>query len=50
MSDYRRGLGLEIHFIFHFNTRLVITLNYSAIAVLHTLQFTVTHTSVLSLH
>jgi hypothetical protein len=30
-------------------TQLVITLNYSAVADLHTLQLTVTHTSVLGL-
>jgi hypothetical protein len=38
MSDSRRGSGLDIGFIAHFNTQLVITLNYSAIADLHTLQ------------
>jgi hypothetical protein len=41
----RRGFGLDIAFIDHFNTQLAITLNYSAIADLHTLQIT----SVLSL-
>jgi hypothetical protein len=41
--------GLDIGFIDHFNIQLVITLNYSTIADLHTLQITVTHTSVLSL-
>jgi hypothetical protein len=35
MSDYRRGLGLEIGFIDHFNTRLMTALNYSAITDLH---------------
>jgi hypothetical protein len=40
MSDYRWGFGLEIGFIDHFNTRLMTTLNYSAIADLHTLQIT----------
>jgi hypothetical protein len=30
--------GLEIGFIDHFHTRLVITLNYSAITDFHTLQ------------
>jgi hypothetical protein len=39
-NDYRRGFGLEIGFIDHFNTRIVTTLNYSAIANLHTLQIT----------
>jgi hypothetical protein len=37
MSDSRRGFGLDIGFIDHFNTQLVIILNYSAIADLHTL-------------
>jgi hypothetical protein len=37
-SDSRRGFGLD-----HFNTQLVITLNYSAIANLHTLLITRTH-------
>jgi hypothetical protein len=31
---------LEIGFTGHFHTRLVVTLNYSAIADLHTLQMT----------
>jgi hypothetical protein len=39
MSDSRRGFGLGIGFIDHFNTQLVITL-YSAIANSHTLQIT----------
>jgi hypothetical protein len=43
MSDSRRGVGLDIGFIGHFNTRLVITLNYSAIANFHTLQITTAH-------
>jgi hypothetical protein len=42
-SDYRRGSGSHIGFIDHFNTQLVITLNYSAIADLHTLQITTAH-------
>jgi hypothetical protein len=37
------GFGLEIRFIDDFNTRLVTTLNYSAIANLHTLPITRTH-------
>jgi hypothetical protein len=41
--DSRRGFGLEIGFIDHFNTRLMTTLNYSAISKLHTLQFTRAH-------
>jgi hypothetical protein len=32
MSEYRRGFGLDFGFIDHFNTALVTTLNYSAIA------------------
>jgi hypothetical protein len=40
MSDYRRRLGFQIGFIDHFNTQLVIRLNYSAIADLHTSQIT----------
>jgi hypothetical protein len=32
------GFGLDVGFIDHFNTQFVITLNYSAIANLHTLQ------------
>jgi hypothetical protein len=37
------GFGLGIGFIDHFNTRLVTTLTYSAIADLHTLQITTAH-------
>jgi hypothetical protein len=40
MSDSRRRFGLDIGITDHFNTQLVITLNYSAIADLHTLQIT----------
>jgi hypothetical protein len=40
MSDSRRGFGLDIGFIDHFNTQLGTTSNYSAIANLHTLQIT----------
>jgi hypothetical protein len=36
----RRGFGLEIGFINHFNTGLVTTLNYDAIANFHTLYIT----------
>jgi hypothetical protein len=43
MSDPRRGSGLEIVFVHHFNTQLLITLNYSAIADFHTLQITRAH-------
>jgi hypothetical protein len=43
MSDSRRGFGLEIGFIYHFNTRIVTTINYSAIAHLHTSQITPAH-------
>jgi ethanolamine utilization microcompartment shell protein EutS len=49
MCDSRRGFALEVGFIDHFSTQLVTTLNYSAIADLHTLQFTVTYTLVFSL-
>jgi hypothetical protein len=38
MSDYRRGFGVDIKFTDHFSTQLVITLNYSAIADLHSSQ------------
>jgi hypothetical protein len=37
------GLGLEIGFIDHFNTRLVTTIHYRAIANLHTLKITTAH-------
>jgi hypothetical protein len=47
-SDPRQDFGLEIRFTDHFNTRLVTTLNYSAIADLHTLQITRPHTLSLS--
>jgi hypothetical protein len=43
MSDSRRCLGSDIGFIDHFITQLVITLNYSAIADLRSLQITVLH-------
>jgi hypothetical protein len=36
--------GVWIGFIDHFNTQLVITLDYSAIADLHTLQINRAHT------
>jgi hypothetical protein len=42
MSDCRRGFGLDTRFIDHFNTQLVITLSYSAIADLRTLKITAT--------
>jgi hypothetical protein len=35
MSECRRGFGLDIGFIDHFNTQLTNTLNYSAIANFH---------------
>jgi hypothetical protein len=41
--DHRRGFGLDIGFIDHFNAQLVITLNYSAIADLHILKITTAH-------
>jgi hypothetical protein len=37
-SDSRRGFGLDIGFIDHFNAWLLTALNYSAIADFHTLQ------------
>jgi hypothetical protein len=40
MSDYRRGFGLQTGFIDHFDTLLVNTLNYNAIANLQALQIT----------
>jgi hypothetical protein len=43
VSDSRRGFGLENAVIYHFNTRLGTTLNYSAIADLHILQITRAH-------
>jgi hypothetical protein len=36
MSDSRRGFGLDIGFIDHFNTQFVITFNYSPIVNFHT--------------
>jgi hypothetical protein len=42
-SDSRRGFGLDIGFIDHFNIQLLITLNYSTIANSHILQFTRPH-------
>jgi hypothetical protein len=42
-SEYRGGFGLEIGFNDQFNTRLLTTLNYSAIPNLHTLQITAAH-------
>jgi hypothetical protein len=40
MSDSRRDFGLDIGFIDQFNTRLVITLNYSAIELYKSLEHT----------
>jgi hypothetical protein len=42
-GDSGRDFGFDIGFIDHFNTQLVITLNYSAIANFHTLQITRAH-------
>jgi hypothetical protein len=47
--DCRRGFGLDIKFIDHFNTLIVSTLNYSPIADFYTSQITVTHTLVFCL-
>jgi hypothetical protein len=46
MCDFRRSFGLDIGFIDHFNTRIMATLTYSAIANIHILQIM---TDVLSL-
>jgi hypothetical protein len=43
MNDSRLGFRLDIGFNGHFNTQLVITLNYSANAELRTLQITGAH-------
>jgi hypothetical protein len=43
MCDSRRSFELDIGFNDHFNTQLIITLNYSAIANFHTSQFTGAH-------
>jgi hypothetical protein len=37
------GVSLDIGFFGHFTTQLIITLDYSAFANLHTLQFTKAH-------
>jgi hypothetical protein len=41
-SDYRRGVGLDLGLIDHFNTHLVSAFNYNVIKC-HTLQFTKAH-------
>jgi hypothetical protein len=41
--DYRWGFEFGIVFIDHFNTRLITTLNYSAISNFRILQFTRAH-------
>jgi hypothetical protein len=46
-SDCERGLGLDVEFIDYFNTQLVITLSFGAIADLHTLQITAAHSLLL---
>jgi hypothetical protein len=43
-SNYRLGFGLNIGYIDHFSTQLVITLNYSTISYFHTLQVSRAHT------
>jgi hypothetical protein len=43
MSDSQRGFRLDVGFNDRFNTQLVTTLNYSAIADLHILQITSAH-------
>jgi hypothetical protein len=47
-NDYRRSFGLDIGFIDHFTTQLVITLNYRTIADFHTLQLIRAHRLVFS--
>jgi hypothetical protein len=42
LCDSRRGFGLDIAFTDNFNTQLLITLIYRAIANLHILQIIVT--------
>jgi hypothetical protein len=41
LGDFRRGFGMEIIFIDHFNTQLVNTINY--IAIFHIFQITTAH-------
>jgi hypothetical protein len=41
--EYRRGLDWRLDLIDYFNTRLVTTLNYNAIAYFHNLPITTTH-------
>jgi hypothetical protein len=48
LGEYRRGSGSDIGFIGHFNTQLVITLNYTAIANSHTSQITTAVTVIVS--
>jgi hypothetical protein len=43
-SDSGQGFGLDIGFIDHFNTQLVITRKYSSLTNFNTLQFTRAHT------
>jgi hypothetical protein len=49
LSGSRRSFGLDIGFIDHFYTQLLIALNYNAIADFHILQITTPHASILSL-
>jgi hypothetical protein len=49
-SGYCLGFGLDIGFIYHFNIQLVITLNYSSTADLHSLEFTRAHTKYFPAH
>jgi hypothetical protein len=48
--DSRRGFGLDIGLIDHFNAQLIITLNYNAIANFHILQFTRAHSKSFAAH
>jgi hypothetical protein len=43
MGDYQWTFGLMMEFTDYFNTRRVTTINYGAIADLHTLQITIAH-------
>jgi hypothetical protein len=50
MSDCRQGFGLDTGFIDYFKTQHLITLNYSAITDLPTLQITRAHVKSFPVH